>query len=132
MKVNPVAMLYLAAGAAGVFVAWRLWGVATAGAGKAAEVAQQVITRDLNPASSDNIVNRGVSAAGEAITGQKDWSLGSWLYDVFNPDPLASPSSNQRATIGLVTPPVYLQPPSWASFNDQVQHDPYAPWTYTP
>jgi hypothetical protein len=45
----------------------------------------------INPASPDNIINRGVSAVGGAIVTSPDgpgknadgsWSLGAWLYDV--------------------------------------------------
>lgn len=45
------------------------------------EVAKEVVTKDLNPANTDNIVNRGVSSVGEAVTGQKGWSLGGAIYD---------------------------------------------------
>lgn len=35
----------------------------------------------VNPADQGNIVNRGVSAVGEAVTGQKGWNLGYQLFD---------------------------------------------------
>lgn len=52
--------------------------------GAVGEVVGRVGTA-INPASDQNLVNRGVSAVGSALTGDKSWSLGSWLYDRFNP-----------------------------------------------
>lgn len=40
---------------------------------------------DLNPADSRNIVNRNFEAAGKAMTGDPDWTLGGWIYDVTHP-----------------------------------------------
>lgn len=37
----------------------------------------------INPASDQNIVNKAVTAAGAALTGDDSFSLGSWLYDKF-------------------------------------------------
>lgn len=39
----------------------------------------------VNPANPDNVVNRGVSAIGAAVTGEKHFSLGSAIYDFFHP-----------------------------------------------
>lgn len=36
----------------------------------------------VNPASRDNVVYRGVNGIGGAISGEKDWTLGGWIYDV--------------------------------------------------
>ena len=41
----------------------------------------KVMTEDLNPASSNNFINRGVSALGAKITGKPGWSLGGQIYD---------------------------------------------------
>jgi len=41
----------------------------------------KVFAEDLNPASKDNIINRGVSAIGAKITGKPGWSLGGQIYD---------------------------------------------------
>lgn len=35
----------------------------------------------VNPADSNNIVNRGVSDLGAWITGKDDWTLGAQIYD---------------------------------------------------
>lgn len=37
----------------------------------------------VNPASDQNLVNRGVTAVGMAVTGDSGFSVGGWLYDVF-------------------------------------------------
>ncbi|MCM3565921.1 hypothetical protein [Hydrogenophaga intermedia] len=41
----------------------------------------------VNPANPENLAYRGVNAVGGAITGQRDFSLGVWLYELFNPEP---------------------------------------------
>lgn len=54
------------------------------GAKKAGELAAKV-GESVNPADSDNIVNRAVTGIGEAITGDKGFSLGSFIYDLTHP-----------------------------------------------
>lgn len=39
----------------------------------------------VNPASDQNLAYRGVNAVGGAVSGDKNWSLGSWLYDATHP-----------------------------------------------
>lgn len=39
----------------------------------------------VNPASSTNLVNRGVSSIGAAISGDDDWTLGGQLFEWFSP-----------------------------------------------
>lgn len=74
-----------------------LAGVAVAGVlylvKRGADKAAQVIKEDLNPASDKNIVYGGVNSVGEAVTGDKDFSLGSWLYEVLNPEQAAKDNS---------------------------------------
>jgi len=41
----------------------------------------KIMTEDINPASSKNFINRGVSALGAKITGKPGWSLGGQIYD---------------------------------------------------
>jgi hypothetical protein len=36
----------------------------------------------VNPADSRNVVYSSIGAVGGAISGNKDWSLGGWIYDV--------------------------------------------------
>ncbi len=40
----------------------------------------------LNPTSSGNIVNRGVSEVGRVLTGEEAFSLGGWFYDLTHPE----------------------------------------------
>lgn len=44
-----------------------------------------------NQVSQPNPVYRGVNAVGGAITGTRDFSLGSWIYDLVNPEPVFTP-----------------------------------------
>lgn len=52
---------------------------------KAGNAAKAVGTA-INPADSENLVNKGVSAVGKAVSGNEGWSLGGWIYDVTHPD----------------------------------------------
>lgn len=38
-------------------------------------------------AARPNPIYRGVSAVGAGLSGNSDWTLGTWIYDVFNPEP---------------------------------------------
>lgn len=92
MKLGATGVLALAGlGVAGL-VAWRVY---RAG-GQVAEAAAELAQRDLNPASPDNVVNRGVSAIGAAISGDPAWSLGGQLYDWTHTDQ-ADPGRNTVA-----------------------------------
>lgn len=52
----------------------------------------------LNPTSDQNLAYRSVNGVGSALSGDPSWSLGSWLYDVFNPpyDPNAGAKYEPR------------------------------------
>ncbi len=63
--------------------AWKLSKVGSALASGAADV----VTHELNPASSDNLVNRSVEAVGRAVTGDGSWTLGGAIYDRSHTDP---------------------------------------------
>lgn len=56
------------------------------------------VGRALDPSSSENIVNRGVSAVVATVTG-RDETLGGWLYDITHADPMAA------GPPALATPP---------------------------
>jgi hypothetical protein len=43
------------------------------------------VANSVNPTSDKNLVYRGVNQVGEVLTGDASFSLGSWLYDKFNP-----------------------------------------------
>lgn len=107
MKVSPVSadllikLALVAAGAGLVYFAWRklsnavsgpldsLSNAATQAFAEAGIVADAVIT-GVNPASSENIVNRGVTAIGDSIVSPDgygrnadgSWTLGGWFYDI--------------------------------------------------
>lgn len=38
----------------------------------------------VNPASDQNVIYKGVNSVGSYITGDKDFTLGGWIYGVFN------------------------------------------------
>lgn len=64
------------------------------------DVADSVIV-GINPANSENIVNRGVNAIGGAIVSDtgpgrnadSSWTVGGWLYDVTHPEVVAQRDS---------------------------------------
>lgn len=58
------------------------------GIGLGVDYGVRQVQTSFNPASDQNLIYRGVNAIGGAATGSNDFSLGSWLYDVFNtPEP---------------------------------------------
>lgn len=77
VQLNATAVLALAGVAVAGFVAYR---VVRAG-GAVADTVGQVITHDLNPASSDNVVNQALLAIGQSISGDPNWTLGGSVYD---------------------------------------------------
>lgn len=40
----------------------------------------------VNPVNPDNIFNSGVNAIGSSISGDSEWTLGTWIYDVTHKD----------------------------------------------
>lgn len=112
MKTSPVLMLYAAAGAAGLFVAWKLANAAKDGAEAVGKVAREVITTDLNPASTGNVVNRGVSAVGAAVSGDSSWSLGGWLAGVTGADRDAEVKAMLQGTPQTRAQALYQAPPT--------------------
>jgi hypothetical protein len=54
--------------------------------GQGADVAKKLATETLNPASDKNIVNSGVTALGQAATGDPAWTLGGWFASVTGAD----------------------------------------------
>lgn len=47
----------------------------------AVAAATEIVTKDLNPASDQNIVYRAAGAATQAATGNPNESLGGWMHD---------------------------------------------------
>jgi len=52
---------------------------------KAGEIATAAVDK-VNPASPDNFIYSGVNAVGASVTGDKGFSLGSWIYDKLHPE----------------------------------------------
>lgn len=65
-------------------VLWFLSNRAASAAGRAADSVKTA----FNPTSGDNLVNRGVGAVGDALSGGESgsFSFGSWLYDLTHPE----------------------------------------------
>ncbi len=89
MKIDPIEALKLAA--AGL-AAWMAYKAITSGA-KAAEAVGDVLTHQLNPASSDNLVNQALEGAGSYLSGNPNWTLGGSVYDLLHGDP-SDPTKN--------------------------------------
>ncbi|MBB1602550.1 hypothetical protein [Variovorax sp. UMC13] len=54
----------------------------------------------LNPTSDQNLAYRGVNAVGNALTGDGDFSLGSWIYDRLHPETAdVAPRVNYQADV---------------------------------
>lgn len=101
MQVQPVSadmLIKLALGAAVAGAIYLVWRKASQVGGDiveaATEVADQVIVA-VNPADSQNIVNRGVTAVGSAIVTNPNgigknadgsWTLGGSIYDLTHAD----------------------------------------------
>jgi len=71
-KVGMVAAVAVV-GAVAVYVAEK----------KAREAASQ-IGQAINPVNSNNIFASGVDSVGAKLSGNKNFKLGGWIYDVFN------------------------------------------------
>jgi len=53
----------------------------------------------LNPASPENVVNQAVTNIGAQLSGDKDFSLGTWLYNVTHPDEVESMDRDYRKAV---------------------------------
>lgn len=40
----------------------------------------------VNPVNPNNVFSRGVNEVGGAISGDENFSLGAWLWEISNPD----------------------------------------------
>lgn len=63
-----------------------LGGFAYLGAKKTRETAGEV-GEAINPLNNDNVFASGVDAVGARLSGEANWSLGGWIYDVVNGSP---------------------------------------------
>jgi NADPH-dependent glutamate synthase beta subunit-like oxidoreductase len=58
------------------------------------------VKTDLNPASTKNIVYRGVNATAAAVTNDPEWNLGVKIWEWLNPEKLAA----EKRILGPSTP----------------------------
>ena len=100
MKVAPVSadlLIKLALGAVvlgGVWYAYRQTRASLDNLSQSASSAAAWVgdaAQFFNPASDQNVIYGGVNTLGAKVTGDTSFSLGSWIYDLVNDDPLAPP-----------------------------------------
>lgn len=109
MKVAPPSadlLIKLALAAGGVALAWWAYQKAVGGAAKAVQTIHQAVDATVtavNPASSDNLVNRGVTSIGSTLTGDNGFTVGGWLYDITHSNPLATAGTNSGGTPVIAT-----------------------------
>lgn len=97
-------LLYGAAAGALIYVAYQVY---TYGA-PAASAAGKVIDA-VNPANPNNVVNAGVTSLGQSISGDANWSLGTWLAGIFDP---ASRQAAAIAAAATAKPGAAATPPN--------------------
>lgn len=89
---NGTGVLALAGVAVAGLIVWRMYrtgqavGAAIADTAGAAVDAVGKGLHAINPTNNDNVAARAVNNIGAAVSGNSDFSLGSWLYDLVNPD----------------------------------------------
>ena len=90
--------LMLGAVALAGFAIWRASRVAT-NAAEAVVTGVKDAAWSITPWNDENIVYGGVNSVGAAVSGDKDWSLGGWIYDITHADPMATtPTRGAPAT----------------------------------
>tara|TARA_R110001599_G_scaffold287356_2_gene489917 strand:+ start:10381 stop:10617 length:237 start_codon:yes stop_codon:yes gene_type:complete len=52
---------------------------------KAVEVVKTV-GNAINPVNPENVFYEGVNSVGSSLSGDSEWTLGTWIYDVTNKD----------------------------------------------
>jgi hypothetical protein len=94
------------AGLTVVAIAWA--------AKRAYDKAGNILSTDLNPASDQNVAYKTVNAVGATASGDSNFSLGVWLWELFHPA--------QNAKDNSITDPYPLKP-----LNVSTIRDPNAP-----
>lgn len=98
LPIPPAALPYVAGAA--VFVGVLLWlswkgangagrslgGGAVDFVGGILSGANDALPEPFRPTSDQNLAYKGVNAVGGTLTGQKEFSLGSWVYDFTHPN----------------------------------------------
>lgn len=77
ISINSKAILTLAA--VGLGAAWLARNQVTAGV--------KAVGEAVNPVSRENVFHKGVEAVGVAVSGDPNFSLGGWLYDLTHKKP---------------------------------------------
>lgn len=91
MKAKYEAIAYVVTIGLAAYVAYSIYSKAKDSVGGALKSAVDAI----NPANPNNIVARGADAVVQAVTGDPNTSVGSKLYDIFNPN---APRADAPAT----------------------------------
>jgi hypothetical protein len=52
----------------------------------AVQAAKNIVTEDLNPASDQNLINRTFDSVTQTVTGNPNFTLGGWIYDITHKD----------------------------------------------
>ena len=68
-----------------VFLAWFIKSQTTSAVDNAGAAIKNTLSTTLNPASPDNAVYSGVNGVGASVSGDPNFDLGIWIYDVFHP-----------------------------------------------
>lgn len=112
MKSETV-FIVAAVGVAGLLAYLGIKKAAAAGSDVAKKVAAAA-----DVTSDKNIVYSGVSKVGAAVTGDSDWSLGTWLYNITHKDvDLTAPTPLAlKAAFATEIPNDY--PDGWRRFTD--------------
>lgn len=111
--VDPRWLLYGALVIGVVYVGFKV----TKLAGQGAKILKDDVLPAVNPADEHNLINRGVSAAGAAVTGDESWTLGGQLAEWFNPATRQVNDLYGKNQKTLTPPPIT---------------EPVDPWTWTP
>ena len=94
-------LLWLGVGLGLVLIIGAAW------AGKKAVAAVGDVAQAVNPLNPDNVFAGAVNATGAAVSGNPDFSLGAWLWELTHP--------GQAARDAAITAPVTLDKPGGAS-----------------
>lgn len=78
MKAKYEAIAYVVTIGLAGYVAWSIFSKAKGTVGNALQA--------VNPANPNNVIAKGADAVVQAITGDPNTSVGSKLYDIFNPN----------------------------------------------
>lgn len=65
---------------------------AAAAIGSKATSAAGYVADKVNPIKQENAVNSVIESTGQAISTNKDWTLGGWIYDLTAPDTSKDPA----------------------------------------